>query len=920
MKKSLLRILIILLFATNANAQVPPAPWFQITNGNFTGAVSTAAYGATTATTAGIPSCAFGLALPACAVPPPAATQYEITGGGGMWSFSFTGQKVYGVRIVYQGLNNTEIISMVVNTAAYDITLANFPPAASSFTGNCPCAPIGPCFLAPNPLTGKGEIHGPTGGVGTAACNGGDFTISECTGIASFLIQCNGLSGGISFAVYVDTIRPKSCSNATNNSPCEGDTLKLFDSTTIPGATYYWYGPYGFTSTLRNPFKFPALLTDSGLYHCVISGGLGVLNDTDTTYVAIHPRPYITTLTTNTPLCANPLDTLHLIMTGIIVPGETWSWTGPGGLFTSALQDPDIYGFTVSDTGWYTLVTNTPYGCKVTDSVFASLQLPPPPPVITAQTPLCYASHGTAYNPFTVVTVAGSSVFWYTTTTGGVGSPAPTLINTLVAGTTKVYVSAKMGMCESARDSATVVVMPRIDSNFTWKTLLGCDSNIVTFTNNTANFVSASWLFGDQSGSADTFITQHAYKFPGVYRVIMTASNGPCSAADTGYVNTKHSITPSFYLTPNPICAVGLTIKDDSSTKIVDNTIITQPDGYLAGLTGNSKTIDTGMNVTDTTIPKYLAANYQWYWGDGAIDNTNTRKPAVHKYNTGGKFPVVLYATDSIGCVDTAIRYIPVLQMTLTSFHDTLICISQPLPLAPLLSFKGPDYHLSDFPYSWSPGTFLSDSNSQKPYFSGLGLITYTITATNNQLGCQATDTMRIHSVRGVILSNVTKDATIYYGNSIQLNADSEVLYVWRPDDGSLNNPNLNNPVAHPLVTTQYTVYGYDINGCIDSTYVTIHVDSTMNEDMPSGFTPNGDGLNDVFRPVGIKFQSTVDFRVYNRLGQQVFYSNNYKQGWDGTFNGQPQDIGTYFYVITVARPGGDGENVIYKGTVTLIR
>jgi hypothetical protein len=51
-----------------------------------------------------------------------------------------------------------------------------------------------------------------------------------------------------------------------------------------------------------------------------------------------------------------------------------------------------------------------------------------------------------------------------------------------------------------------------------------------------------------------------------------------------------------------------------------------------------------------------------------------------------------------------------------------------------------------------------------------------------------------------------------------------------------------------------------------------------------------------------------------------LFYSNNPKVGWDGTFNGVPQDIGVYYYVIIVGKPGGDGLNLTYKGEVTLIR
>jgi len=142
---------------------------------------------------------------------------------------------------------------------------------------------------------------------------------------------------------------------------------------------------------------------------------------------------------------------------------------------------------------------------------------------------------------------------------------------------------------------------------------------------------------------------------------------------------------------------------------------------------------------------------------------------------------------------------------------------------------------------------------------------------------------------------------------------------MWTPDNGTLSDPNINDPIATPSVTTTYTVYGMSQYGCLNSALITITVDSTMTGGIPTAFTPNNDGLNDIFRPVGSKFQRLVEFRVYNRWGQQVFYSNNVEHGWDGTFNGVPQDMGDYYYQIIVAQPGST-ENIAYKGSVTLIR
>jgi gliding motility-associated-like protein len=141
---------------------------------------------------------------------------------------------------------------------------------------------------------------------------------------------------------------------------------------------------------------------------------------------------------------------------------------------------------------------------------------------------------------------------------------------------------------------------------------------------------------------------------------------------------------------------------------------------------------------------------------------------------------------------------------------------------------------------------------------------------------------------------------------------------MWKPDNGSLNNPNVSNPIATPETTTLYTVYSYNFDGCLDSAYVNIIVGNNDTEFIPAGFTPNGDGVNDIFRVAHLKFDKLLDFSVYNRWGQQVFNTQRIDHGWDGRFNGEPQDLGVYNYVIIVSH--NDGQLKTYKGTVTLLR
>ena len=87
---------------------------------------------------------------------------------------------------------------------------------------------------------------------------------------------------------------------------------------------------------------------------------------------------------------------------------------------------------------------------------------------------------------------------------------------------------------------------------------------------------------------------------------------------------------------------------------------------------------------------------------------------------------------------------------------------------------------------------------------------------------------------------------------------------------------------------------------------------------VPSGFTPNNDGNNDVIRPILMGMRSLKLFRIYNRWGQLLFTTSEKGKGWDGTFKGSQQDPGTFVWMAE-----GEtylGENIKKQGTVVLLR
>ena len=219
--------------------------------------------------------------------------------------------------------------------------------------------------------------------------------------------------------------------------------------------------------------------------------------------------------------------------------------------------------------------------------------------------------------------------------------------------------------------------------------------------------------------------------------------------------------------------------------------------------------------------------------------------------------------------------------------------------------------------WTFANGSTSSLQNPTIPNTTVADIGNYTLSY--NIANCISSVTTNIMLYPPIILTGMTPNTTINYGSSIQLNVQGALYYWWRPDDGSLNNPNINNPIATPKDSTVYTVIGTSQWGCVDSAHVTIAIKDVTPVIIPSAFTPNGDGLNDIFRVGNIKYQKLVEFSVYNRWGQLVYNNNwNPAEGWDGTFNGAKQDMGVYNYIIILADP--DGTNNVFKGDVTLIR
>ena len=159
---------------------------------------------------------------------------------------------------------------------------------------------------------------------------------------------------------------------------------------------------------------------------------------------------------------------------------------------------------------------------------------------------------------------------------------------------------------------------------------------------------------------------------------------------------------------------------------------------------------------------------------------------------------------------------------------------------------------------------------------------------------------------------SITSDKEEYcFGDTIYLDAHGADVYDW---SNGLSGANIMFDASGSVLVK---VVGTDVNECVEYDEIFIKVEDCVKFFIPSAFTPNGDGLNEVFIPYGeLDGIIAYSFIMYDRLGKVIFETNDYHQGWDGYIDGQLyQGVYTYFVSFTTIA----GRSYSKGGTVTLI-
>ena len=443
-------------------------------------------------------------------------------------------------------------------------------------------------------------------------------------------------------------------------------------------------------------------------------------------------------------------------------------------------------------------------------------------------------------------------------------------------GTYTNIVFANQFGCQTSAYGPYTFVEPPFSVDFDTATRFGCTFDTVDFFDNSIGVTQWAWDFGDGQSSNLTN-PSHPYQ-QGVYTATLVGTNGFCTDTKSVQISLVHPLDAIFTVSKDSIC--------NGETIIFTNQSI-------------------GTN--------YI---YEWDFGDGTRD---TAFNTSHTYTTDGIYNATLTLVDFVPCTNVESQPIVVASIDVAiGPKDTSVCLSDSMML--YSETFAPPYFSDGIQYTWTPGDNIGSTNTpQTNFYSEVsGTYSYILTATGYPMGCTASDTLSFFVQPRPVLINVTPDQVIKYGDNVQLNAEGVTYYLWTPTM-TLDNPNISSPMAAPREPVTYTVVGMNEHGgCRDTAYVTIGIDFTMDEFIPSVFSPNGDGKNDVFRMVNMKYQKLVEFRVFNRWGKEVYNNVDPAKGWDGRYNGAPQDPGVYTYLIRVNTPDGGLQS--YKGDVTLVR
>lgn len=688
--------------------------------------------------------------------------------------------------------------------------------------------------------------------------------------------------------------------NAGNDiSICVGDNATVLGTASNVQSTLWGLGIVG-SGTFNTPSAIgttyvpsTADITAGTIYLTLTGQGLTACPpDVDTLTLTIHQFP-VANAGDDTTICTGQPAYLHA--TG----GTSYSWSP-----ALNLSNPNVYNPTANPVVATTYtVTVTENGCSDTDEILVSIT---PLPIFNAglDDTIC---EGVSF-PVSGQALNYSAINWATLGDGFYDdsslltttyNPGP---DDIAAGAVMLFlqVTPEAPCTQVVQDTLVLTIIPLPAAN------AGSDKNICYGENVTINATGGtSYIWNTVPPLIDSVITVNPLDTT-IY--IVSVSKNGCTKNDTVAVNilplpdvSVGNDTTICYGTVTTITATGgvtyLWNTGALSPSITIDTLVNSVFSVTAtGSNGCKNTdmmnlfINTNIIVTSSPANPVICAEdsvklsvtsnvstiVTWSPESGLSATSGHSVYASPAFST----TYTALATDALGCTAETLVHVLVNQLPIVQVHpsNTTICKGDTISLTA--------YGASS--YFWNPPTGLSANTLPSVFASPADSTEYLIIGTDAN-GCIDSTLIKINvNLRPQV--NLPGSVVVCHGDNYLLDATSSIpncTYEWQ--DGS------NQPYLYASEPGYYYVR-VDLDGCFDIDTTLIIACSELF--IPNTFTPNGDLHNDVFE---IKNNGDIEmFKmvIYNRMGEQVFHTENINISWDGTMEGKPCPVGVYHYVL----------------------
>ena len=554
----------------------------------------------------------------------------------------------------------------------------------------------------------------------------------------------------------------------------------------------------------------------------------------------------------------------------------TYNWIGPGG-YTASTATISIPGMGIPNSGVYSVTVTSGGLTSAASSITVSVIAKPLPPAVTGS-PYIYCQNDKARPLY----AGGVNLLWYTDTTKA-GNPVTPTPATATAGSFVYYVSQTVNGCESYKATVTVVVKPK-PAIPAVGTIYYCQNDIAVPLS--AGGVNLLWYLTPTGGVG-----------------IPSAPTPGTSYADTNY----------YYVTQTVNGCESDRAQEMVIVNYKPNAIILANQPYVCQHDTMSFTY-YGNATSSATYNWTMPAGAQIVGGSGQgpivirFDSAGSRKVLLQVDNHGCKSPFASYVVD--------VRQSPSVPIIL----NKEACQGQIVNVA----VGTPNETIDRYVWDFGGATVVYGATGPGPYglrWNTQGSYVVKLTAVSNSCpSVPVMDTIYIHPLADAHIQSVSS-TNVCTGDSVHFGLESynpAYLYQWTPASFFSSETNQAEVYGFIGLSGYVKVTATTEYGCTSTDSVLVSTHSCCTVHFPSAFTPNGDGRNDIFRPINQGRIQIKEFRVFDRWGKVVFETHDQRLGWDGKYGGVVQDMGTYFYFIQYLC--ADGKQYNEKGELMLIK